>query len=158
MATRNSLCKKTVDVEAGTVTFEFTNDQTVVFDLATLDEAGMKRAALHGISQKGGDSYAGLKSADEAQKSLVATLEAVEKGEWNTRTPGEPRIGVLVQALARAAGKTEEEAQAVVDSLDEETKKALAKDPAIKKAKAEIALEKASKAESEGESVLGGLF
>lgn len=158
MATRNSLCKKTVDVDAGTVTFEFTNDETVVFELSSLDEAGLKRAALHGISQKGGDSYAGIKSADDAQKSLVATLEAVEKGEWNTRTPGEPRIGVLVMALARAAGKTEEEAKAVIESLDDDTKKALAKDPAIKKAKAEIALEKAQKAESEEESVLGNLF
>ncbi len=165
MAARNSLCKKVVDLEAGTVAFAFTDAETVTFNIGDLDEKGLRRAALHGISQKGGDSYAGVKSVKEAQENLVKTLQAVEKGDWSTRVPGEPRITVLVSALARAAGKTEEEAKAVIETIksnpDEEAGKfqlkALNSDPAIRKAKLEIAAEKLA-LEDEGPSVIGNLF
>lgn len=173
MAKRNALCKKTVDLDAGTVKFTFSDDDVITFDLADLDAKGVKRSALHGISQKGGDSYAGVKTVDEAKKILITTLSAVEKGDWTTRTPGEPRTIVLVAALARAAGKTEEEAQAVIDEIKnavdsdmteeenadrvKETLKALNNDPAIKKAKLDIASEKLAK-EEKTESVIGGLF
>lgn len=174
MAKRNSLCKKTVDLENGTVSFWFTDSDTVTFNIGDLDDAGLKRAALHGISQKGGDSYAGVKTVKEAQENLVKTLAAVEKGDWSTRAPGEPRTAVLVESLARAAGKTLEQAQKVIDGIKDfidsektveenaevvkEKLKALNADPAVKKAKAELAMEKASKEAEESESVLGSLF
>lgn len=174
MAARNSICKKVRDIKDGTVTFNFSNEKAVTFNVNDLDQDGLVAAAVFGINHVGGDSYAGDKTPDAALKSLTTKLEAIEKGDWTVRTPGEPRTAVLVESLARAAGKTIEEAQLVIDMIKDEVDsekteeenaedvkaklKALNSDPAIKKAKAEIAMEKAEKEAEGADSAIAGLF
>ena len=51
--------KKKIDVEAKTVTFTFEDDSTQVLELGNLTPEMQTQLALHGLSQKAGDSYAG---------------------------------------------------------------------------------------------------
>ena len=140
------------------------------------------RLALHGLSQKLGDSYAG--AADEenplgyAKESVTDVHGQLVNGDWRVTGTGGSRITLLARALARATGQTVEAAQGVIDVKAEygddgkpsEAGKAFLKavraDAAIKAAVAEIKLEDAQKAKAKlgatGEkadvSTLGALF
>jgi len=145
MAKRNEIAKKTVDVDSGSVTFTFADEGApVVVELSKVSDANMTRLALHGMSQKCGDSYAGAESIADAREAVLGVQEMLYSGEWSTRAPGEPRTSVLAEALARATGKTVEAAKAALDAMDDDTRKAVSAHPGVKKARAEIALEKAS--------------
>lgn len=162
MAKRNEICKKTPDYDKGAVAFAFAGADTVEVTLDTFPAEIVTKLAVYGLSQKVGDSYAGIKDSAKAQEIATGLLETLTKGEWSVRIPGEPRQTLLVQALARAASKakgeevTVEMAQEVLDSMDDDQRKALAKDPAIKQAKLEIQQEKLEK--ESGESSLDSLF
>ena len=77
------------------------------------------RLALHGASQKGGDSYAGAANEQDpmayAKASVEETLAGIMSGVWRVTIGGGPRVTLLARALARIAGKTPEEAQGVID-------------------------------------------
>ena len=61
-------------------------------------------AALHGVSQKIGDSYAGSKTVDEAIEKAEALVENLLEGTWINRAEGAVRTTVLAEALHRAKG------------------------------------------------------
>jgi len=159
MAKRNEVAKKTVDVDNGTVTFAFAdNAAPIVVDLSKINAAKQNRLALHGLSQKCGDSYAGAESIADAREAVLGVQEMLydNDAEWSTRTPGEPRTAVLAEAIARAQGITVEAAKAGLAAIDAADKalpdsdpnkgavrKALNAHPAIKIARHELALEKA---------------
>jgi hypothetical protein len=148
MAKRNEVAKKKLDIDAGTVAFIFTDSGApIVIDLAKISEAKRLRAALLGISHTGGDSYAGCEgNIAEARETVLGFQEMLydDNAEWGVRTPGEPRVAVLAEALARATGRTVEEAKTALAAMDDETRKAIAAHPGVKKARAEMALEKAT--------------
>lgn len=145
MAKRNEIAKKTVDVENGTVTIAFADGgDPIVTHLSKVPESNVVRLALHGMSQKEGDSYAGAESIADAREAVLGVQEMLYSGEWSTRAPGEPRVAVLAEALARATGRTVEEAKAALSAMDEDTRKAVSAHPGVKKARAEMALEKAN--------------
>lgn len=160
MAKRNEIAKKVVDVEAGTVTFNFADEGVpVVIELSGLSDAKQQRAALHGISQVAGDSYAGAESVSAARESVLGVQERLydDAIEWSARGTGEPRTAVLAECIARAQGISIEQATAglvAIDAADKKlaetdaakgaVRKALSAHPAIKKARAEIALERAT--------------
>lgn len=141
------------------VSIVFPNGKTAAVILNELPPAIITRLAVHGLSQKLGDSYA---SAGKAENPLGFAIGRVEDvmtqlmaGDWRV-TGGEagPRVTLLARALARATGNSVEDAVAVIqdkaDSLDEDAYKAWTKalnaQAAIKKAKAEIKLEDAQAA------------
>lgn len=137
--------KKTIDAAAGTVTWDFGDDAPVV--VATLDAIPadiIRRLALHGLSQKGGDSYAGAKSAVDdgdatsveayARECVGDVIQTLIAGKWSERAAGTgaPRLTVLVEAYMRRKGLTEAEARERIGQLDETqqaaARKALAKE------------------------------
>jgi hypothetical protein len=140
------------------------------------------RLAIHGISQKGGDSYAGAANEPDpmayAAASIKETLEGIMANVWRVTSAGGARVTLLARALARVTGNTPEAAQGVVDlhsERDDEGKpsekgaawlKAIRARGDIKKASADIKEEdaKAAKAKLAGVEMptdaadLAGLF
>ncbi len=142
------VCKKIVDVEAGSVSFEFSNGETVTVIANDLSKTVKARALLHGLSQKVGDSYSGADGIDAAVEAARATVKNLGEGDWNTVREGGagPRSTVLLQSLIRVSGKTEEECAAVIAKQDEDGLKALRAHPEIKAAGCAIRAEKAAAA------------
>lgn len=109
------------------------SDDTVQFDFA--DSAGsltaslrdftpviLAKLALHGLRQKAGDSYAGVKgNAKEAFENAKEVIEGLKNGVWTTRVPGEgsPRVSQLAEAVAKVFGKSIEEARAAISKVAE---------------------------------------
>ncbi len=153
-------------------------DETVAgIALADLPADVVIRLAVHGLSQKLGDSYASAKSQENplgwAKNRVAEVIAQLKEGDWRVVTEGGPRITMLAKGLARATGQTLERCVEVItekeDSLDEDGfkawQKALRAQPAIKKASADIRSEeaaaaavKANASEATQESDLGQLF
>lgn len=159
MAKRGSKAVKTVDPKEGTVTFKFADSRELVVHPGEFSDEVRTRLMLHGASQKIGDSYADDESVGEAYLSAKEVIDTLSRGVWSERTPGEPRIGLLVEGLLRVRAKshpdtTMEQCQTVVEAMDAEKKKALRANPQIKAAMAEIQAERArAEAEKSAESV-----
>lgn len=137
------MTKKTTNPEAQAVTFDF-EDETPVL-VVSLDQFSVEiitKLALHGLSQKCGDSYASAAKAIEgtdmtasqyARGQVEAVVKQLVEGDWTTRTPG---AGGAVTDLARAISEVlgepiEDSVTRLADSSDEE-KKALRAHPAVK--------------------------
>ena len=144
---RNQYAKKKVDDANNLVAFTFSDGRVLTAGMDEFNISIIRRLALHGLSQKIGDSYAGDESVREAFDSANETLNDLLKGEWSTRTPGEPKIGLLIDGLFRVRqvkdpAITIERVRAVVEAMDAEKKKALRANPQIKSAMADIQAER----------------
>lgn len=141
---KNQICKKTPIPEKQAVEFAFANGVTHTISMADFQAEQQSQLGSYGISQKFGDSYAGAESPDEAVETFLATVEQVKSGEWTVRRGGggAARITMLVEALARVTGKTEEEAQAKIATLDDDEKKDLRTHPQIAAVLEEIKLDR----------------
>lgn len=99
-----AFCKKVINLEEQTVTWTFGNGAVRSISLDDLNEATQTHAALHGLSQKGGDSYASA-GGDYAfaVAALDTTLGNLRAGVFNNvRTgDGQPKG---VGELGRRAG------------------------------------------------------
>ena len=148
--------KKAVNVEARNVVFtvepktEGESATVITFDLSKVSPEILARLALHGASQKIGDSYAGAKESGEdpvayATAAINDTIKQLYEGSWSVgRTgTGAPRTSLLVQAYAQVKGITLEEAQEVIGGLNDEEKKVV---QAAKKVAAAIAAIRAEQA------------
>lgn len=158
--------KKAMDVENRSVTFSFEDGTDVVVKLDDMPEDIKEKLALHGISQKLGDSYAGAKAATEgtdidpndwAKQQVEQGKAQLESGDWTVRTgAGSPGITDLARALAEVGGVTEERAAEIVKESDKEEKKQLRAHPDIAavltRLKAERAQQKAEQAASKAGS------
>jgi len=146
--------KKSVNVESKSVTFEFDDDgENIVFDLANVSDEIVIQLALHGASQKGGDSYAGAKKASEdlnvdpnewSRSQVEATIAQLVAGDWTTRTPGGQTVTDLANALSEAVGCPLEDAIARLADADADDKKALRAHPDIAAVLARIKSERAA--------------
>jgi hypothetical protein len=136
--------KKLLEDEAG-VEIEFTTGQSIKALLEEFSEDIVNRLAIHGLSQKLGDSYASGDVA-EAFDRCKSVYESLVEGTWTTRTPGAPRTTQLAEALAQVANVTVEAAQDKISQMDDEARKDLKAHPQIKAALASI---KAKKAEED---------
>ena len=152
MATK--VATKTPDVESKSVTWQFADGTTRQVFLSELSDDIITNLALHGLSQKGGDSYSGAESTSEAIERFNSVIDSLIAGDWNIGRAATG--GIWVDALAQAAGVERSEALVKWNSADDETRKQLKAHPAIKAAKAEIELERAkakAKAAGEGGSI-----
>lgn len=131
--------------------------EVIAFDLTKVDQNTLLRLALHGASQKIGDSYAGAKESGEdpikyAHEAVSETIKQLYEGKWSvTRTgSGAPRVSILVMAYARVKGITEDQALELLGDLSDDDKKELQKNKKIAAAialiRAEQAAERAKKA------------
>ena len=148
-----TFCKKKVNDETGIIEFAFQDEgEAIVFDINKMPDNIVANLALHGASQKIGDSYAGANGDyDAARKAAQTVIGQLVAGDWKAaRAAGEPRTTLLVEALARATGQTMDKCAAVIGDMEREQRMSLGRHPEMKEAKAVIQLEraKADKAKS----------
>lgn len=142
--------------------------EVFTFDLSKVSAEMIERLALHGASQKIGDSYAGAKDSGEdplayakaAIQDTIKQLYSKENGgndTWSVARSGSgaPRTSILVQAYAQVKGISIEEAQEVISGLNDEEKKVVAAAKKVAAAmagiRAEAAAAKAKKLAEEAE-------
>lgn len=135
-------------VPTGLITFTFDDKTTIDFDVNKVNDAVKARLALHGASQKIGDSYAGA-GADTnplayAKAAVEATIKDLYAGNWRAASAAGPRGSDLATAFSRATGKPIEACIAFVNGLDDDAKKALRGKAKIKIELAKIGAEKAA--------------
>lgn len=135
------------------------NGVTVVGDLSAYSEEIVERLALHGLSQKLGDSVTSFSKARDFHGAFGA-LQGVEDnlraGVWSNRAGG--GTADLVAAIALLQGIEVEDAQALVDRMDEEQLASIKKHPAIKAKVAELVAERAKEAAKADDGSLGELL
>jgi hypothetical protein len=143
------------------VSFKFGNGQELALDVSTLNEDIQLELMLHGALQKIGDSYAGAAGDyDFAIGNAQKIIDNLVAGAWKATREGsgeaKPRTGELAEAIARLKGIEVADAQALVDSLSDEQRKAVRGKDAVKAAVAQIRYEKAqAKAAKAGADDLG---
>lgn len=120
----------------------------------------VNQAALHGLSQKLGDSYASAQGdVNWAFAECSTVRDSILNGDWNRKGQGDG--GDLVEALVQVTGKDPAEVAELVAAMDKETKDKAKKVPQVAAAIAKIKAERlAKKAEgSDGaDDVLAGLM
>lgn len=148
---------KTIDLENQAVVFAFSNGKVVKLELGKISDVNRVRLALHGASQKAGDSYAGDETVEDAIKSCESTIQDLYNGNWSTRSVGSPRSTLLAQAISRISKADIKQVVAQLEAMEEEKVKAIAKHPQIKAMINTIKGEKLA-AESAGAPDLNTLF
>lgn len=147
------MAKKTVDLEAKTVTFDFGDGNLEVFELSKCSKAMVIQLALHGGSQKVGDSYASAKKIcadtdidpNEWSRSQAASVVGqIYEDDWTVRTAGAGTITDLTIALAEAAGCTVEDATTRLAEIEKDERASLRKHPDIAAVLTRIKAERAT--------------
>jgi len=138
----------TKKVTADSVTFVWADESTpTTIKLSELKPELVTRAALHGISQKGGDSYSQCTTIAEAKANLQATLDAFKQGDWNRS--GTASGGVWVEAIAAVMNQPVEAILVQWAKKTDAEQAAAKKHPEVMAAKAKIdAARAASKAKA----------
>lgn len=150
------IASKSKSASAVTFSFEDKAKSTIVASLAELPDSMITELALHGLSQKIGDSYSGVKVVSEALASAKAVWENLKKGQFNSHSSGS---GILAEAVARIKGISIEEAQEAIAQLDEEAEDKLRKNDRVKAVVTVIRGERAAgKLGSSDEDGLDGLI
>ena len=138
------LVEKIADVEAGSVVFKFEDGTETAFDVSRVSDAVRARLALHGASQKIGDSYAGAgddEIADPlayAKERVADTIAQLYAGDWRTVSTGTG--GILAEAMAAVSGKSREECAEALAGMSDDEKKDLRKKKKIAAALGRIKL------------------
>lgn len=129
------------------MTFTFDDGSTQEFDGTQVNAATKERAAWHGFSQKIGDSYASAGGSSDpvafAKAAVADTIKQLYAGEWRAASTSGPKTTDLAVALSRLTGKTVEESQAFVETLDDANKKVWRGKAKVKAMLATIAAERA---------------
>lgn len=142
-------CNKEYDMDTGVVDFQFGNGKTLQIDSSAIPEDTRKQLMLHGISQKVGDSFAGVKgNFAEGIQNAKDTIEQLLAGVWKADREGDakPRLAELAAAIARLKGVELEKATAAVEAASEEQRKGWRANLKVKNAIAQIRAENAAAA------------
>ena len=141
---KNNIAKK--KVEGTTITWTWADGKKSIVKIDDFAEELIERSAVHGISQKLGDSYSGAKSVDEARIAFDSVFVALKAGDWNRKGTGTG--GIWLESIARAIpGVTLEQLLAKWDSFSDEKQKTMKGHPDTKLAHAQIVAERAQKAQ-----------
>lgn len=142
--------KKIANHEAGTVTFKFEDASEQVFDLSRVPDATRQWLAVHGASQKIGDTYAGAAKAENplafAKESVAEMIAALYAGETGIAREGggSGRMTIFAEALVRVTGQTAEAVLAFVASMDDAKRKEWESKKKVALAMATITAERAA--------------
>ena len=138
------MAKVTKEAKETGVDFTFQDGTVLSAELSALNPEMINKLAVHGLSQKVGDSYSGEEAAN-CQTIAEAVWKTLTEGEWSTRSGGGggPRISQLAEALARVTGEEIQACVGTIAEMDDDGKKDLRAHPQIKATIAEIKLEKA---------------
>lgn len=146
--------KTTIDAEGNDVTesngepagvrWDFVNGQTRTVMLSEIPGL-VAKAATHGISQKGGDSYASEKDVDDAVEALDDTLKTLREGKWTEgRQGGFGGVGILVKALAEVYGKDYDTVRAIIKDMTPREKQQLRQVDGVREVVQRLESEKAA--------------
>ncbi len=159
------MAKKSTDVENKTVTFNFGDGiESVVFDLTDMTDEMLIQLALHGASQKIGDSYASAKAqtdgteidpAEWSRGQAAGVVAQLLASDWTVRVAGTSAVTDLAQALSEAVGCSIEDAVARLGDADADDKKALRKHPDVAAVLARIKSERATARLAQAEAKAG---
>ena len=164
-AKRVSKCDKTINLETGEVVFTFADGTVRKYEETDFPVAIQAHLLLHGLSQVGGDAYAGSETVAEAITAHDGRIANLRDGKWTVRTGGGgPRVTQLAEALFRAMAQTQtpqdlDACTKAVDGMEKEQIAALRKQlrPILNEIAAEKAAERAKA--SAGQTVdVAGLF
>jgi hypothetical protein len=144
-----------------TVIFAFGNGARLELCLDDLNDDMREQLALHGLSQKGGDSTSNLsKNRDFAggYAAVQTVCDNLRNGLWSSRVGSS--TSDLILAVARILKIDEDAAAAKVRAADDEQLAAIRKNPEVKAAIAKIQearAKEAAKAAPKLEDLLGSL-
>lgn len=154
---RIQVAKKDYDTENASFSIVFSNGQKREVTITDLPSEIQLNLALHGLSQKLGDSYASVKGNVElAIEKFDAVLKQLAAGEWAAKREGEgsSKVTELAEAIARIKNVPIEKANAAVAKATDEQIKGWKANSSVKAMIAQIRAEKAQKrAESETEGL-----
>lgn len=147
---RVQICNKTIPEDNSGVTFTFADGTTETINLADLAPEMITQLALHGIAQKGGDSYSGIKGEDIdiAKAKLHTVADNLRNGIWRAQREGSggPVATDLARAIANVTGRDLGEVIETLSEVDSATKKKMRGLPEVAQELFRIAQEKAQKA------------
>jgi hypothetical protein len=151
---RQQIAKKNIHEDSSGVTIDFSDGEALTVNLSELPEEMITHLALHGLSQKLGDSYSGESDITVARTKAAGVAERLNKGDWKAvREGGGSKITDLAHALATVTGKTVEESVTVISNMEAADKKGLRNHPKIAAELAKITAARAqAKAEKAAES------
>lgn len=158
------MAKKVVDLKAQTVTFDFGDGKVETFTLSECSDEMKIQLALHGASQKTGDSYASAKKICEeteadpvewSQGQAQGVIAQLYSDDWTVRTPGTAAITDLAKALSEAVDVTIEVATARLIEASADDKKSLRKHPDVAAVLATIKAERAAAKAKQAEAKAG---
>lgn len=139
------------------VDFSQNGEIVLSIELTDLPKEILTHLALHGIAQKLGDSYAGIKDPSEAVTKATSVKERLVVGDWKAaRTSASPRSTQLAEALASVFKKTVDEAITVIASLDKGQIADLRKDASVSAALQSIAAKRAAEKAAKANADLKG--
>lgn len=145
---RIKVADKSYDEEAGIFSIVFSDGSESDVELDSLPAAIVRNLALHGLSQKLGDSYASVKgNVAEAKEKYEAVLTQLRAGDWRKQREGgegATRVTELAAAIARFRNAPIEKANALVAQATPEQKKSWQANAQIKAVIATIRAEKAA--------------
>jgi len=163
-----AFAKKQIDTEAKSVAILFEDGTEARHSLNDLSQEMIVQLALHGLSQKLGDSYSGAEAAvsDGEAPSKVAYAQGTVSRVWGSLTSnewsakregsGSGSVTLLAKAIAQALGVgTPEEAQAKLDSMDKETRAKIRNVPKVALAVANLKAEQAARAAAKAQAAAG---
>ena len=147
---RIKIAEKDYSVADRKVEILFKNGSVLASRLDDLPGEIVTQLALHGLSQKLGDSYASAKGdVSAAFEAASKVMEQLKSGVWKAGREGGDgegagRVTELAQAVARFKNVEVEKAIAALAALPKEKLKEFRAVPAIKAIIAQIRLEKAN--------------
>ena len=146
---RTKIATKKYDVSKGVATFEFSNGARREIKLDDLSPEMVRQAALHGLIQKGGDSWTNADTVDDAVDCLDEVIQAITAGDWNRKATGDG--GILAIALAEVQAMSVEDVRAKLATLDDKEKRKLHKHPKVAAVIARIKHERAERKAAEAQ-------
>lgn len=122
--------KKTTSIDDQSVTIKFEDDSSASLSLTDLTPEITMQLALHGLSQKLGDSYAGPEKRALAPEVVAGVIQGLKDGNWTVRGEGGTRVTQLARALVlymKEQGQeiTEQDAAEKLHGMEDENKKAI---------------------------------
>lgn len=111
------------------VQFDFNGEKLLECKLSELSDEIINRLALHGLSQKVGDSYASHEGMSDAHAKASGVFESLKAGQWNAGRTGNG--GDLVEAIMELTGKSRDDAATLLADMDSDKRKELRKDKRV---------------------------
>lgn len=145
---RVSICSKNIADDHSSVSFDFSDGESLVVNVADLPEEAIAYLITHGISARVGDSYSGIKTPAEAREKAQAVVENLQAGILKAVRSGGSGVGrttQLAEAVSRALGVDIEAVKEKLAAMDDATKKALRSHPQVTVELAKIQAEAAAK-------------